>query len=125
MRSRRRATGTLPRAIEVKAIDDWTVEGSAQSRITPVQSGGVSSPGSSALAPKPNAGNSMNVEAITTTCSRQCHAPANAACGESPAPSRKNRSATAALVAYWATTAPSPCAGRADARQTMPTIAAI
>ncbi len=66
------AAGTLPRAIEVKAIEDWTVEGSAQSRIIPVQSGGVSSPGNSALAPRPNAGNSMNVEASTTTCSRQC-----------------------------------------------------
>ena len=39
------AAGTLPRAIEVNAIDDWTVEGSTHSRISPVHSGGVSSPG--------------------------------------------------------------------------------
>ena len=119
------AAGTLPRAIEVKAIDDWTVEGRAQSRITPVQSGGVKSPGNSTRAPRPSAGNSMNVEAMITTCSRQCHAPAKAACGESRAPCRKNRRAMAASVAYLATTAPLPCAGQTVATPTMPTIAAI
>ena len=64
------AVGTLPRAIEVKAIDDWTVDGSAQSRITPVPCGGVSSLGNSAFAPRPSAGNRTNVEASTTMCSR-------------------------------------------------------
>ena len=75
------AAGTLPRPIEVNAIDDRTVEGRAQSRITPVHSGGVSSVGNSALAPKPSTGNNTNVEASTTTCSRQCRTPAKAACG--------------------------------------------
>ena len=37
------AAGTLPRAIEVKAIEDCTVEGSIQRKITPSDSAGVSS----------------------------------------------------------------------------------
>ena len=31
-----RAADTFPRAIDVKAIDDWTVEGSTDRRINPV-----------------------------------------------------------------------------------------
>ncbi len=50
------AAGTLPRAIEVKAIEDCTVDGSTHSISTPPQSGGVSSPGASARAVSPSSG---------------------------------------------------------------------
>ena len=94
-----RAAGTLPRAIEVKAIDDCTVEGSTHSSSSPVHSGGVSSVGARARAARPSAGNSRKVLANTTTCSRQCRAPASAAFGCRRAPCRKNSRAIAALVA--------------------------
>ena len=105
------AAGTLPRAIEVKAIDDCTVDGSTHSISSPAHSGGVSRPGASARAVRPSAGNSRKVLASTTACSRQCRAPASAACGASRAPCRKNISAMAAVVASPASAMPTPCAG--------------
>src|SRR3546814_3188245 len=39
------APATLPRAMEVKAIDDWTVEGSAARNSMPAQSGWATKPG--------------------------------------------------------------------------------
>ena len=121
------AAGTLPRAIEVNAIDDWTVEGSAQSRITPVQSGGVSSPGNSArFAPRPNAGNSTNVEASTTTCSRQCRRARQGRLRRQPRPVQEKQQRDGGIRwRIWRRPRRSPCAGSTDARPTMPTIAAI
>ena len=55
------AAGTLPRAIEVKAIEDCTVDGSTHSSSRPVHSGGVSRPGATARAARPSAGNSRKV----------------------------------------------------------------
>ena len=90
------AAGTLPRAIEVKAIDACTVDGNTQSRIRPVQSSGGSKRGNIALSPRPKAGNSTKVLTNTTMCRRQWLAPASAARGASRAPCRKNSSAIAA-----------------------------
>ena len=120
-----KAAGTLPRAIEVNAIEDWTVEGSTDSRIRPVQSGALMRCGATARAARASAGNSTKVDASTNTCSRQLLAPASAALGARRAPWRKNSNAMAMVVRWPATTAPVPCAGNSDARPTMPTMAAM
>ena len=73
------AAATLPRAIEVKAIEDCTVDGSRHSISSPAHSGGVSNSGATARIVSPIAGNSRKVLPSTTACSRQCRAPANAA----------------------------------------------
>ena len=119
------AAATLPRAIEVNAIEDCTVDGSTHSISTPAHSAGVSSPGAIARAVSPSAGNSRNVQASTTACSRQCRAPANAARGASRAPCRKNISPIIAEPASLATTMPRPSAGSAEASATIPRILAM
>ena len=110
------APATLPRAIEVNAIEDCTVDGSTHSTSSPAHSAGVSSPGAIARAASPSAGNNRNVLASTTACSRQCRAPANAACGANRAPCRKNISAIAAVPAPLATAMPRPSAGGGSQR---------
>ncbi len=102
------AAATLPRAIEVKAIEDCTVDGSTHSISTPAHSGGVSSPGAIARAVSPSAGNTRKVLPSTTACSRQCRAPASAAWGASRAPCRKNISAIIAVPPPLATVIPRP-----------------
>src|SRR5579875_2715355 len=67
--------------------------------------------GRSTCMASPSSGNSTNVEPNTTLCSRQSRAPANAACGDSRAPYRKNSSPIANVVAWLATVAPVPRAG--------------
>ena len=52
------AAATLPRAIEVKAIEDCTVEGSTQTNIRPRISGGESQPPKARVRPRPSTGNS-------------------------------------------------------------------
>ena len=51
------AAGTLPRAMEVNATEDCTVDGSTHTKITPAHSSGVSRCGTNARAPRPRAGN--------------------------------------------------------------------
>ena len=119
------AAATLPRAMEVNAIEDCTVDGSRHSISSPPQSGGVSSPGAIARIVSPSIGNTRNVLPSTTACSRQCRAPASAAWGANRAPCRKNISAIAAVPAQLATVIPGPFAGIADASATMPRMLAM
>ena len=86
------AAGTLPRAIEVKAIEDCTVDGSAHRNSTPRYSSGVSSQPSSGLNSSPNSGNSTKVQARMVRCRRQCSTPATIDSRDSRAPCRKNSS---------------------------------
>ena len=77
-----------PRAIEVNAIEDCTVDGTAHSNSSPAHSGGVSSPGAIARAASPSTGNARKGVPITVACSRQWRAPVSAARGPSRAPWR-------------------------------------
>src|ERR1700677_3859357 len=67
-----RAAGTLPRAIEVKAIEDCTVEGSTQTNINPSARSGETHPRDNDVTTRPTTGNSTNVLARTRLCRRQC-----------------------------------------------------
>ena len=102
-----------------------TVDGSTQSIRRPAQSGGVSSPGATARAISPIAGNSRKVLQSTTAWSCQCRAPANAACGASRAPCRKNISAITAARMSLEAAMPFRSAGSAEASATMPRMPAM
>ena len=88
----------MPRPIEVKAIEDCTVDGSAHRKMTPSQSGGVSNPGINARKARPNRGNRRKVQPMISACSRQCVMPAMTASRDSRAPCRKNSSAIATMA---------------------------
>ena len=70
------AAGTLPPAIEVKASDDWIVEGSTHRNRRPSASGtGITHSGLSQRR-MPISGNITKVDANTSACSRQWAIPA-------------------------------------------------
>ena len=120
------AAATLPRAIEVNAIEDCTVDGSTHSISSPAHSGGVSSPGAIARAVSPSTGNTRKVLPSTVACSRQWRAPASAARGASRAPWRKNISAIAAVPAQLADRhAAALCRHQRDASTTIPRMLAM
>src|ERR1700677_786532 len=66
------AAGMLPRALDVRAIDDCTVDGSAQRNKTPRYNGPGNRFGNAAIRPRPSIGNKMKVAAPEAACSRQC-----------------------------------------------------
>src|SRR5690606_36015463 len=111
------AAETLPPAIEVKAMDDWTVEGRTQRKRMPVKKADCDSPGTDHPAARPRIGNRMNVDESTARCSLQCVMPATTASRDSRAPCRKNRSPTANCVASANHSANSPCTGSTDANR--------
>ena len=78
------AAGTLPRAIEVKAMEDCTVEGSTQTNSSPKARSFGNHGFSAAVRPSPTAGNSTKVLASTRPCRRQCVMPT--ACVDRRAP---------------------------------------
>ena len=84
------AAATLPRAIEVKAIDDCTVAGNMHKKSTPRYRSAVTSGANTGLSASPSIGNRIKVLANTSKCNRQWVAPATMAWRESLAPCRKN-----------------------------------
>src|SRR6266436_3927411 len=89
------AAATLPLAIEVKAIEDCTVDGRTQTNNTPDHSARGRACGAANHKPKPSNGNTTKVAEVIAACSRQCSAPATSAERESRAPCKKNSEATA------------------------------
>lgn len=81
-----RAAGTLPRAIDLNAIDDCTVDGSSDRNVSPVTSPPSRCPFANAAMPSPTIGKTTNVVAATSAWSRQCVIPAQIAPGERRAP---------------------------------------
>lgn len=65
------AAATLPRATEVKAIEDWMVEGTRHRKSRPVCSLGVSRYGTSPPEARPSSGKTTKVAARTVPCRRQ------------------------------------------------------
>lgn len=80
------AAATLPRAREVKAIEDWTVDGTRHRNSSPVESSGVRTWGTSPRAARPSTGKRTKVQARTVRWSRQWRSPAIASRVESRAP---------------------------------------
>jgi hypothetical protein len=80
------AAGTLPRAIEVNAIDDWMVDGTSVRKSRPWKSGSDSSTGTRPREARPSSGKITNVQARTVTWSRQCFSPSSASRVDSRAP---------------------------------------
>lgn len=119
------AAATLPRATEVKAIEDWMVEGTRHRKSSPVHSCGVSRYGTRLCAARPRTGKRTNVQASTVVWSRQWRSPSIASRVDSRTPYRKKSSATAAVDAPPATWAPTPLAGSRAASSTVPSSAAM
>src|SRR6202012_5417526 len=106
-----RAAATLPRAIEVKAIEDCTVDGSRHRNNSPLYRSRFSSQGTRPRAASPSNGKTTNVVAKTSRCS--CHrlTPCQACCGDSRAPYSQNSSAITTLAATDMTSEKAPRAG--------------
>ena len=114
------AAATLPRAIEVNAIDDCTVEGRAHRKRIPTINSGVSSQlGDSHSMPSPSSGNATKVQASTSRCRRQWVRPAMIASRGRRAPCRKNSHAIATIENQSKAIATSPRHGRMMATTTV------
>ena len=119
------AAATLPRATEVKAIDDCTVDGRQHRNIRPaVRELGRMAAGRARVA-TPNRGNRPNVAASTVRCRRQWVRPPITASRDSLAPWRKNNRAMASLVTRPKPLAMSPRTGRTVASSTIARMATI
>lgn len=70
------AAGMFPRAIEVNAIDDWTVDGNTVRNTSPARSGAATNDASAARSAMPSSGKTANVERNTTSWTRHCFIPA-------------------------------------------------
>ena len=114
------AAGTLPRAIEVNAIDDCTVDGSVHRNSRPSASCVPTMADASGIRPTPSRGNMANVHRNTSRCRRQCVTPAMIASRDSLAPCMKNNRAMARLVISANTVDASPRHGSTLARITVP-----
>jgi hypothetical protein len=80
------AAATLPLAMDVKAIDDCTVDGRQHKNITPAYNCGLNTVGTNTRQISPSTENATKVAVNTNTCSRQCRNPANALRVDSRAP---------------------------------------
>lgn len=80
------AAATLPRATEVKAIEDWIVEGTRHRKSSPVCSSGVSRNGTSPPEASPSSGKATKVAASTVPCRRQWRSPSIASRVDSRTP---------------------------------------
>ncbi len=114
------AAPTLPCAIEVNAIDDCTVDGSAQTKRRPSQSAFGTACGSAARISSPSKGNRPKVAARITRWRRQWAAPVISEARERRAPWRKNISAIATVVRSENTVRAVPEQGKRLASPTAP-----
>jgi len=80
------APAMLPWAIEVKLIDDCTVEGTRHNHMTPVWRAGVSAQGTRTLSARPMRGKAMKVNAMMSPCIRQFFRPSRVSEGCRRAP---------------------------------------
>src|SRR5271166_1657355 len=117
------APATLPRATEVSAIDDCTVDGSAHRNSTPSTTVRSSARGISAVSAVPTTGNSAKVVATIAACSFQFVMPAKTASRDSRAPCRKNSDAMAITPRMWKISALVPWQGNTVATVTVATSA--
>src|SRR6201999_1721252 len=117
------AAETLPRAIDVKAIEDCTVDGTRHRNSSPLYRSRFSSQGTRPRAASPSNGKSTNVVAKTSRCS--CHrlTPCQACCGDSRAPYSQNSSAITTLAATDMTSEKPPRAGNSAASATVAAMA--
>ncbi len=115
------AAGTLPRATEVKAIDDCTVDGKVHRNKMPRYRSGVTSGSNAGLNNSPSNGNNTKVASNTVKCRRQCSAPCTTASRDSLAPCRKNSKPIASVVIKLKDTATWPLAGNRLATRTVVT----
>src|SRR5271166_1787180 len=80
------AAETWPRAIEVNAMDDCTVDGTRHRNRTPLYKSVVSTEGTNARAASPSTGKTTKVVLSTNRCSRHWRTPRQACCGDNRAP---------------------------------------
>ncbi len=102
----------LPRAIEVSAIDDCTVDGSAARKKTPVHNAGGNAPASAFDMASASSGNITKVLVRITRCNRQWVIPSAIEARDSFAPTKKNSSTTIAIESTATPCAATPVAGR-------------
>jgi hypothetical protein len=119
------AAGTLPRAIDVKAIAEVTVAGSAHRRSNPRARSNGKKRDASGDSSSPTSGKTTNVARTTNAWRRTCATPARMASRESLAPWRKNKRAIAAFASHPSAVAASPLTGNTLARATVPRSASV
>ena len=111
------AADTFPFAMEVKAIDDWTVDGRKHRYRTPKYSNSfppVKSGEKTGFNRNPVSGNTTKVEKKTSRCNRQLIAPCMIAWRESLAPWIKNKAARLTSVSRLKPSYKIPLAGRGN-----------
>src|ERR1700722_5834325 len=91
------AAETLPRAIDVKAIEDCTVEGTRHRNSRPLYRSMFSSQGTRPRAASPSTGKTTKVVAKTSRCNCHRFTPCHACCGDNRAPYSANNKAITAL----------------------------
>src|SRR6201996_1087366 len=117
------AAETFPRAIEVNAIEDCTVDGTRHRNSSPLYRSRFSSHGTSPRAASPSSGKTTKVVASTSRCSRHRLTPCQACCGDSRAPYSQNSSAITTLAATDMTSEKAPRAGNSAASATVAAMA--
>lgn len=106
------AAATFPLAMEVNAIEDWTVEGNMVRNRKPILTVGLTRELGSVLTSRPSAGNRRNVPIRTSVWSLQAPIPPRMAARDSFAPCMKNNRNMATLVNHSKPTAASPRHGK-------------
>ena len=94
------AAATFPLAMDVKAIDDWTVEGNMVRNRKPILTVGLTMEFGSVLTSRPRAGNKPKVLISTSEWSLQAPIPPRRASRESLAPCKKNKRKIATFVSH-------------------------
>ena len=114
------AAATFPRAIDVNAIDDCTVDGRMVRNRKPIFTLGLISISGRQLTARPSSGKRTNVLVRTRPCSRHAPIPPRMASRDSFAPCMKKRRKIAPFVNHSNPIATSPRHGRILAVTTTP-----
>ena len=85
------AAATFPPAIDVNAMEDWTVDGSKQIKMMPRMSSGVKMFWMNGRMINPKIGKNTNVHSTISACNFQCVAPSTIAWRDKRAPWKKNK----------------------------------
>lgn len=112
------AAATLPRATEVNAIEDCTVEGKTHRNKIPRYNSGVTSHVKTGLRKIPSNGKTAKVNSNTVRCRRQCVTPAMTAARDNFAPCIKNSKPIMPVVSILKPTASCPEQGKKLAAST-------
>jgi hypothetical protein len=111
------ARAIFPLAMEVKVIEDWTVEGRAERKRIPIKKSGFKTKPISGERSRARMGKRKKVDSMMIICALMALIPAKSLSGESFAPWRKKRRATTKSVKISKKLAKAPVGGKKRARK--------